>query len=80
MTDGQSASLSWCQEPIWDPQPNFVLFFQLSSDSCEFGHVEHPLRPSGRVCSLQLLPGLASAVFLESESRETHDHILLSEI
>jgi hypothetical protein len=24
-TDGQSASLSWCQAPIWDPQPNFLL-------------------------------------------------------
>jgi hypothetical protein len=32
-----------------------------------------------RVRGFQFLLGLASAVFLESESRETHDHILLSE-
>jgi hypothetical protein len=31
------------------------------------------------VCRLQLLLGLASAVILRSESRETHDHILISE-
>jgi hypothetical protein len=34
----------------------------------------------GRVCSFQLLLDLASAVFLGSESRWTHDHILLSQI
>jgi hypothetical protein len=32
------------------------------------------------VCSLQLLLVLASAVILRSEPRETHDHILLSQI
>jgi hypothetical protein len=34
----------------------------------------------GRVCRLQLLLALASAVILGSESRGTRDHILLSEI
>jgi hypothetical protein len=34
----------------------------------------------GRVCRLQLLLVLASAVILKSESRVTHDHILLSHI
>jgi hypothetical protein len=34
----------------------------------------------GWVCRLQLLLGLASAVILRSESHETHDHILLSQI
>jgi hypothetical protein len=24
-TDGQSASLSWCQAPVWDPRPIFLL-------------------------------------------------------
>jgi hypothetical protein len=33
-----------------------------------------------RVCRLQLLLVLASAVILESESRKTRDHILLSQI
>jgi hypothetical protein len=26
-TDSQSASLSWCQTPIWDPRPNFPFLF-----------------------------------------------------
>jgi hypothetical protein len=34
----------------------------------------------GWVCRLQLLLALASAVILRSESRGTHDHILLSQI
>jgi hypothetical protein len=34
----------------------------------------------GRVCRLQLLLALASAVILESESCGTHDHILVSQI
>jgi hypothetical protein len=34
----------------------------------------------GRVCHLQLLLALASAIILRSESRGTHDHILLSQI
>jgi hypothetical protein len=34
----------------------------------------------GWVCRLQLLLGLASAVILGSESRGTHDHILLFQI
>jgi hypothetical protein len=33
-----------------------------------------------RVCGLQLLLGFASAVILVSDSRETRDHILLSQI
>jgi hypothetical protein len=38
-TDGQSASLSWCQVPIWDLRPDFFL-----SDSCKFVDVGRPLR------------------------------------
>jgi hypothetical protein len=34
----------------------------------------------GQVCRLQLLLVLASAFILRSESRRTHDHILLSQI
>jgi hypothetical protein len=46
-------------------------FFQLNTCS-------HMTR--GLVCRLQLLPALASAPILRSESRRTHDHILLSQI
>jgi hypothetical protein len=34
----------------------------------------------GRVCRLQLLLIVASTIILRSESRGTHDHILLSQI
>jgi hypothetical protein len=27
MTNGQSASLSWCRAPTWDPQPIFLFLF-----------------------------------------------------
>jgi hypothetical protein len=39
-----------------------------------------PSLTRGRVCRLQLLLDLASAVILRSESLGTHDHILLSQI
>jgi hypothetical protein len=39
-----------------------------------------PSLTKGRVCRLQSLLALASAVILVSESRETHHHILLSQI
>jgi hypothetical protein len=39
-----------------------------------------PTLTRGRVCRLQLLLALASTVILRSESRGTHDHILLSQI
>jgi hypothetical protein len=41
--------------------------------------IKHPLT-RGWVCRLQLLLVLASAVILSSESRETHDHILMFQI
>jgi hypothetical protein len=54
--------------------------FLLLSDICGFVDVGSPLT-RGRVCRLQLLLVLASAVILGSVSRRgTHDHILLSQI
>jgi hypothetical protein len=44
---------------------------------CWFGA---PSLTSGRVCSLQLLLALTSAVIFGSESRRTRGHILLSQI
>jgi hypothetical protein len=60
-TDGQSGSLSWCQDQIPITVRQFVV-------------VGRPL------CCLQLLLVFASIVILLSESRGTHDHILLSQI
>jgi hypothetical protein len=39
-----------------------------------------PCLTRGRVCRLQLMLALASAIILGSECRGTHDHILLSQI
>jgi hypothetical protein len=73
-TGGQSASLSWNKAPIWGLRPDFYY-----SQSCGFVDVGHSLT-RGRVCHLQLLLSVASAVIFGSESRGTRDHILLSQI
>jgi hypothetical protein len=52
----------------------------LLSDSCGFRWFGTPSLMRGRVCRLQLLLALASAVIFGSESCRTHDHILLSQI
>jgi hypothetical protein len=53
-------------------------FFQLKT----FGYIPYVTSSLTRewVCRLQLVLVLASAVILRPESRETHDHILLSQI
>jgi hypothetical protein len=55
---------------------NFI--FQLNT--CCYGPYVTPSLPRGRVCRLQLLLVLASAVILRSESRRAHDHITLYQI
>jgi hypothetical protein len=70
-TDGQSASLSWNKAPIWGLRP-YPCYCQ--AVACLFSLTR------GRVCRLQLLLALASAVILGYESRGTRDHILLSQI
>jgi hypothetical protein len=56
----KSASLSWCQAPIWDPRPIFLLLssiiFRQLRVSCEA-----PSLTRSRVCSFQFLLGIASA-------------------
>jgi hypothetical protein len=73
-TDGQCASLSWCQAPIWGLRPDFC--------SCQTvaGLLICYCLTRIRVCRLQLLLALASAVTLVPESWGTHDHISLSQI
>jgi hypothetical protein len=72
-TDGQSASLFWCQEPFGANDQIFITVRQLRVCCCGALSLTRE-----RVCRLQLLLVLASAVILGSESRRTHDHILLS--
>jgi hypothetical protein len=73
-TDGQSPSLSFCQAPICGSWLNSY-YWQFRVCRCGASFL---LRV--RVCSLQLLLGLASTVILVPESLGTYDYILLSQI
>jgi hypothetical protein len=68
-----SRPVSWNKAPIWGLRPDF---YYCHLRDCWFGAL--PLT-RGRVCRLQLLLALASAVILGSESSGTRDHILLSD-
>jgi hypothetical protein len=74
-TDGQSASLPRNKAPVWGLRLHFY-YCQTFAGFLLWG----ALATRGRVCRLQLLPTLASAVIFGSESRGTDDHILLSQI
>jgi hypothetical protein len=74
-TDGQPASLSWNKAPFWGLRPD--LYYCLTVAGFWFGA---PFLTRGRVCPLQLLLALASAVIFGSESRRARGHILLSQI
>jgi hypothetical protein len=74
-THGQLSSQSWFHTPSRAQDQNLVTIKQLRICWCEA-----PSLTRGRVCSLQFLLGLASAVFHMSESRGIHDYILLSKI
>jgi hypothetical protein len=63
-------------ETPWDSTTSN--FFQLNT--CGHSPYELSSLMRGWVYRLQLLLALASTVILRSESRETHDHILLSQI
>jgi hypothetical protein len=70
---GQSASVLVSGTQLGSMTP--FLFLSHSWGLCGW-----PSLMRGRVCSLQFLLGLASAVIIGSETNRTHDHILLSEI
>jgi hypothetical protein len=74
-TDCQSASLSWCQAPIWGLRPDLITVRQLRV--CWSGAFSLMRE---RVCCLQLLLVLTSAVVLGSSGRGLVNHILLSQI
>jgi hypothetical protein len=72
-TDGQSANQPWYQATTWDPWPIFFSFFlEIAFRQLRVCYCGAPSLPRGRVCNLQLLLSLASAVFLGSEFRRTH--------
>jgi hypothetical protein len=78
-TDSQSASLSWCQAPIWDPQPIFLSPWNFLQTAA--GLLFCPLwREDGSVIYCKLLLDLAGEVTLRSKSCRTHGHILLSHL
>jgi hypothetical protein len=72
MTNGQLVSLSWCQAPGWDLHPVSLIISYRYVDVA-------PSLMRDRVCTFHLLLGLASAVFLGSESCGTHDNLILSD-
>jgi hypothetical protein len=67
--------MSWCLAPMWRPTPDFYYRQAVADYWCGA-----PSLTRRRVCRLQLLLVCASAVILCSESLETHDHVLLSQI
>jgi hypothetical protein len=70
-TIGQSDSLSWYQTTIWDLRPIFVYFpWKLFLDRCAFYCGGAPYN-EGMI--------MGCWPFLGSDSRGTHDHVLLSE-
>jgi hypothetical protein len=74
-TDGQSASLSWNEAPIWGLRPD--LYYCLTVAGLL---IWGALSDERTGLSLQLLLAFASAVIFGSESRRTRGHILLSQI
>jgi hypothetical protein len=74
-TDGQSASLSWNKAPIWGLRPDFY-HCRTVAGLLMCGALS---LMRGRVCRLQLLLALASAVIFGSASFGTRDRILLSQ-
>jgi hypothetical protein len=74
-TDGQSAGLSLNKASIWCLRLDF--YYCQAVAICWCGALS---LTRGRICSLQLLLALLSAVILGSGSRGTRVHILLSQI
>jgi hypothetical protein len=66
MANGQSASLSWYQANIWDPQPIYPSLHGYIFRHLHFLWYEAPSLMRGRVCNLliQVILGPASTVTL----------------
>jgi hypothetical protein len=75
-TDDQSASLTWYHATIWDPRPIFLALPRNYLQTFPIFYYWSPSLNRGRFCNLQLLLGLGCAVFLGSEARGPHVHIL----
>jgi hypothetical protein len=72
-TDGQSAGLSRCHAHTWGPKPN-LYYCQKVASFLMCGAL------SDKRTDLSFTIALASADIFGSESRGTHDHILLSQM
>jgi hypothetical protein len=76
MSNGQSASLAWNEAPTWGLRPDFH-YCQTVAGLLMWGAVFDVRR---RICCLQLLLALTSAVILGSELGGTREHILVFQI
>jgi hypothetical protein len=76
-TNGQSASLSWCQAPIWDPQPIFLLLSLIIFRTLWALYFVEPSLTRWRVCNLLLLLVLASAVPLVLVLRDSRPYFIV---
>jgi hypothetical protein len=65
MTDSQSASLSWCQAPIWYPWPILPFSLWLFLDSCESVDMGRPLRREVRPVVFSFCQALPAQPFTD---------------
>jgi hypothetical protein len=56
MTASQSASLSWCQAPIWDPRQNFLKFSLIIFTQLRICWYGAPSLKRGRICCFRTSP------------------------
>jgi hypothetical protein len=73
-----TVSQSWCQAPIRDQRPIFLLLSLIIFRQLRIYLCGAPSLIRSRVCSFQLLLGIASTTFLRSHSHRAHEHILSS--
>jgi hypothetical protein len=89
MTDSQSASLFWCQVPIWDPRPIFPLLSLIIFRQLRVCWRGAPSLTRGRVCNLQCNDASSISSYTETDGLSAssswcrdpngaHDQILIS--
>jgi hypothetical protein len=85
-TDGHLASLSWCQAPIWDPRPIFLLLSLIIFRQLRVCWCGAPSLTRGWVCNLQCNDASSSYIVTDDLSASlswsrapngAHDQVLI---